>query len=66
MAALWCSATSVAFSPHFILCRDRTMPAHSSEPKDHDFATSPDGRSEQAIGPSARSVERKSGRLIEL
>jgi hypothetical protein len=45
MAALWCSSTSLAFSPHSILFRDRIMPARSSEPKDHDFTTSPDGRS---------------------
>ena len=39
MAALWCTSTSLAFSPRSILCRDRTVPARSSEPKDHDFAT---------------------------
>jgi hypothetical protein len=35
MAALWCSSTSLAFSPHSILSRDHIMPARSSEPKDH-------------------------------
>src|ERR1035437_4681097 len=50
MAALWCSSTSLAFSPHSILSRDHIMPAHSSEPKDHDFTTSPDGRSSRPSG----------------
>jgi hypothetical protein len=50
MAALWCSATSLAFSPHSILCRDRIMPARSSEPEDHDCTTSPDGRSSRPSG----------------
>ena len=38
MAALWCSATSLDFAPHSILCRDRTMLTRSSEPEDHGFA----------------------------
>src|ERR1035438_8317927 len=50
MAALWCSATSLAFSPHSILCRDRIMPGRSSEPEDHDCTTSPDGRSSRPSG----------------
>jgi len=66
MAALWCSSTSLAFSPHSILSRDHIMPARSNEPKDHDFATSAPRAVEQAIGPSARSAARKSGRLVEL
>src|ERR1035437_9501655 len=32
------------------LCRDRIMPARSNEPKDHDFATSPDGRPSSPSG----------------
>ena len=47
---MWCSSTSLAFSPHSILSRDHIMPARSSEPKDHDFTTSPDGRSSRPSG----------------
>src|ERR1017187_8754572 len=32
------SVTSLAFSPHSILCRDRIMPTRSSEPKNHELA----------------------------
>jgi hypothetical protein len=50
MAVLWCSSTSLAFSPHSIPSREHIMPACSSEPKDHDFTTSPDGRSSRPSG----------------
>lgn len=66
MAALWCSSTSLAFSPHSILSRDHIMPARSSEPRGSRLHHITRRAVEQALGPSARSAARKSGRLVEL